>query len=122
MLCRAGLATGARSAPEVCGPVSTTTAIRPSAPTGTLTTCADIPAWNPCGTPVACVMNMNGQAKIAAVPEAAMVLRGFGSSDCRCASVLVPAAADRDGVEVVLGVDRAVVTESAPPARRATHR
>jgi hypothetical protein len=51
----------AHSAPVVCGLASAITAIAPSGPTGTLTTCANIPVWNPYGTPVTCARNMFGQ-------------------------------------------------------------
>jgi Uri superfamily endonuclease len=56
-------------------------------------------------------------ARIGAMPGAAIVLRGFGSSDCRCATHLYWFAESPNAtvLKCVLGVDRVVVTESASP-------
>jgi len=82
----------------------------PSGLTAMLTTCADIPVWNPCGYASGARREHEWAAKIAAMPEAALALRDFGISDCRCATQLVGGCADRDGVTTMLGGESAAVT------------
>ena len=62
--------------------------------------------WHACGAR----REHEWAAKIAAMPEAALALRGFGISDCRCATQLVGGCADRDGVTTMLGGESAAVT------------